>query len=247
MKWLTIITWLALCVPAWAATPASVKPSSVTPSSVTPSSVKLSYEVFSNGLKIGQIDEVYSRNKDRYTLTSTTTPLGLLAVFKPQKVFVRSSGLINKQGLRPLRFEYQREGDASRSVSAEFDWSAQQLTLINPAIRTPLKLPNGTQDRLSAMYQFMFLTLNKPSRLDFPMTNGSKLDDYHYASGSRQKIDTPAGQCDGLYLDSQAKPGETRTELWLSSQHYNLPCKMIITDGKGEKLTQILSSAKIVP
>ncbi len=233
MKFLTIIvTWLVLCVPAWAAPPASVK---------------ASYEVFSNGMKIGQIDEVYSHDKDRYTLTSTTTPLGLLAIFKPQKVFVRSSGLITKQGLRPLLFEYQREGDASKTVSAEFDWSAQQLTLINPALRTQFPLANGTQDRLSAMYQFMFLTLKSASKLDFAMTNGSKLDDYHYAAGTRQKIDTPAGQFDSLYLDSQAKPGENRTELWLATQRYNLACKMVVTDSKGEQLTQVLRSVKIVP
>jgi len=233
LKLLTIVfTWLALCVPAWGAPPASIK---------------ASYEIFSNGIKIGQIDEIYSSAKDHYTLKSTTTPLGLLAVFKPQKVFIRSSGLISKQGLRPLSFEYQREGDASKTVSAEFDWPKQQLTLTNPAQRIQLPLPNGTQDRLSAMYQFMFLTLKNTTTLNFPMTNGNKLDDYHYATGARQKLDTPAGQFNSIYLDSQAKPGENRTELWLATQHYNLPCKMVITDTRGEQLTQILSALKIVP
>ena len=233
MKFLTIIvTWLVLCVPAWAAPPASVN---------------ASYEVFSNGMKIAKIDEVYSHDKDRYTLTSTTTPLGLLAIFKPHKIFVRSSGLITKQGLRPLRYEYRREGDASKTVSAEFDWSSQQLTLVNPALQSRLPLPNGTQDRLSAMYQFMFMTLNNSSTLDFTMTNGSKLDEYHYAAGTRQQLDTPAGQFDSLYLDSQAKSGENRTELWLATQRYNLPCKMVITDSKGEQLTQVLRSVKTTP
>jgi len=233
LKFLTIvITWLALCVPAWAAPPASIK---------------ASYEIFSNGMKIGKIDEIFSRNKDRYTLSSTTTPLGLLAIFKPQKVFISSSGLINAQGLRPLRFEYQREGDASKTVSAEFDWPKQQLTLINPALRSTITLPEGTQDRLSAMYQFMFLTLKNTATVSFPMTNGSKLDDYHYATGALQKLDTPAGQFNSLYLDSQAKPGEHRTELWLATQRYNLPCKVVITDGKGEQLTQVLNVLKIVP
>lgn len=233
MKFLTIvITWLALCVPAWASPHASIK---------------ASYEIFSNGLKIGKIDEVFTRNKDRYTLNSTTTPLGLLAVFKPQKVFISSNGLINTQGLRPLRFEYQREGDASKTVSAEFDWKKHQLTLINPVQHNTIVLPEYTQDRLSAMYQFMFLTLKNNATVSFPMTNGSKLDDYHYATGVVQKLDTPAGQFNSLYLDSQAKPGEHRTELWLATKHYNLPCKIVITDTKGEQLTQILSALKIVP
>jgi len=233
MKWLTIIvTWLALCVPALAAPPASVH---------------ASYEVFSNGLKIGQVDEVYRRDQDHYTLTSTTTPLGLLAVFKPQKVFTSSDGVITGQGLRPLHYEYRREGDADKSVSAELDWTMLQLTLTTATQRTQLPLPDGTQDRLSAMYQFMFLTLKNTATLDFAMTNGSKLDNYHYAIGDTQQLDTPAGQFNCRYLDSQAKPGEHRTELWLASQHHNLTCKMIVTDPKGEQFTQVLSGLKIVP
>ncbi len=233
MKWLTIlVTWLALCVPAWAAPPASIK---------------ASYEIFSNGLKIGRVDEVYSRDKDRYTLTSTTTPLGLLAIFKPQKAFASSKGLITEHGLRPQHYEYQHEGDAGKSVSAELDWSTRQLTLTNSTQLTQQPLPDGTQDRLSAMYQFMFLTLKNAATLDFPMTNGSKLDNYHYAIGDTQKLDTPAGQFDCRYLDSQAKPGEHRTELWLATRHHNLPCKMIITDPQGEQFTQVLSGVEIVP
>ena len=232
MKWFSqIAAWLVLCAPAYAAVPGGVQ---------------ASYEVFSSGMKIGQIDETYTRNNDHYTLTSTTTPLGLLAVFKPEKVFLSSSGLITKQGLRPQHFNHKRGVDASKEISAEFDWATQQLTLIHQAQRAQLALPEGTQDRLSAMYQFMFLRLENVATLDFPMTNGNKLDSYHYAIGARQKIDTPAGKFDSRYLDSQGKPGESRTEIWLETQH-NLPCKMIITDASGDQFMQILSGLKIIP
>jgi hypothetical protein len=121
-----------------------------------------------------------------------------------------------------------------------------QLTLIHQTQKTLLALPEGTQDRLSAMYQFMFLHLDNADSLDFMMTDGNKLDSYHYAIGSRQKLDTAAGSCDSLYLDSQAKPGESRTEIWLSTQN-KLPCKMIITDARGEQILQLLSDMHITP
>ena len=196
MKLLTFfLAALLLCAPVYAA---------------PPTGVQASYEVFSGGLKVGQMNEIYRRNGDHYTLTSTTTPVGLLAMFKPEKIFFTSSGLITKQGLRPLNFEDKREGNPARSSQAEFDWATQQLTLIRQSQRTPLALPEGTQDRLSAMYQFMFL--KNDSTLDFSMTNGNKLDTYHYAAGAQQKVDTPAGQFDSLYLDSQPKEGERRPE-----------------------------------
>jgi hypothetical protein len=225
-----MLAWL--CFPAWA-----------TP----PGSITATYEVLSHGTKIGQIEEIYQRDQDQYTLTSTTTPLGILAWFKPQKVYISSSGLIDQQGLRPLHFVQTREGDESKTVKAEFNWPDQQLTLSNTAQSVTLALPPDTQDRLSAMYQFMFLALEHRASLDFAMTNGTKLDHYHYAIGRREKLLTPAGKFSSLYLDSQAKPGENRTEIWLATQHHNLPCKMIITDAQGEQITQVLSQLKITP
>lgn len=212
-----------------------------------PGSVLAVYDVYKGGLKVGQIEETYRRDKDGYTLTSTTTPVGLLAVFKPEKIFIDSSGLIGKQGLQPQLFNHRRERDDSKASRAEFDWNAKQLTLIHQEQRTVVALPDGTQDRLSAMYQFMFLTLRAPSSLDFPMTNGSKLDNYHYAITRGQKLKTPAGEFNTLYLDSQAKPGESRTEIWLSMHRNNLPCKMIVTDASGDQLTQVLSKLDTKP
>lgn len=212
-----------------------------------PGSVQASYDIYKGGMKVGQIEEVYKRVKDSYTLSSTTTPVGLLAMFKPEKVFIDSSGLIGTQGLKPLRFNHRRERDESKESRAEFDWEAKQLTLIHQTQRTVVALLNGTQDRLSAMYQFMFIPLQSAVTLDFPMTNGYKLDSYHYAITSSQKLKTPAGEFNTLYLDSRAKAGENRTEIWLATQHNNLPCKMIITDADGGQLIQVLSKLDIKP
>ncbi|MDD2914024.1 MAG: DUF3108 domain-containing protein [Gallionella sp.] len=212
-----------------------------------PGSVQAVYDVYKGSLKVGQIEENYKRDKDSYTLTSITTPVGLLAVFKPEKIFIDSSGLVGKQGLQPQLFNHRRERDDSKASRAEFDWNAGQLILIHQEQHTAVTLPDGTQDRLSAMYQFMFLPLRSPSSLDFPMTNGNKLDSYHYAITRGQKLKTPAGEFNTLYLDSQAKPGESRTEIWLSMQRNNLPCKMIVTDANGDQLTQVLSKLDIKP
>jgi hypothetical protein len=212
-----------------------------------PASVEATYDIYKDGMKVGQLVETYTRSVDRYSLSSTTTPLGLLAMFKPEKIFISSSGQVDKHGLRPERFSHRRERNENKDSAAEFNWEKQQLTLLHQAQRTLLELPDGTQDRLSAMYQFMFLPLQDATTLDFAMTNGSKLDHYHYAITRGQKLRTPAGEFMAMYLDNQAKPGENRTEIWLAEQHHNLPCKMIVTDADGEQLTQILSTLTIKP
>ncbi|HCI14076.1 MAG TPA: hypothetical protein DFK12_08975, partial [Gallionellaceae bacterium] len=60
-----------------------------------------------------EIKENYTRDKDRYTLSSVWTPVGLLAILKPEKIFIESSGLIGKQGLQPLFLNHRREIDES--------------------------------------------------------------------------------------------------------------------------------------
>lgn len=220
-----LAVWLLLCI----SFPASAAP---------PSSIQASYDIYMDGMLIGRLDERYARDQNRYTLTSTTTPLGLLAVFKPEKIIVHSEGLVDQRGLRPLHFSHQRGQDESR---AEFDWQQGHLTLPLPVPGDVHKLQEGTQDRLSAMYQFMFLSLKDAKNLDFPMTNGRKLDSYHYAISAGTPLETPAGKFDTLYLDSQAKPGESRTEIWLAAQQHYLPGKMIITEAGGNRITQILN------
>lgn len=232
MKWfLPILAWLVLSVaaPAHAA---------------APNSVQVTYDIYKDSIRIGVIEETYTRDKDRYTLSSTTKPVGIFAVFKPEKVFVNSNGLVGKQGLKPLHFDHKREQDTSKDSSAEFDWEKGELTQIHQDQRDVVALPEGTQDRLSAMYQFMFLP-SSARTVDFPMTNGVRLNNYHYAVSRGEKLKTPAGEFTTLYLDDQAKAGERHNEIWLATQRYNLPCKMVITEANGDQLTQVLSKLQI--
>ncbi|WP_435627287.1 DUF3108 domain-containing protein [Candidatus Ferrigenium straubiae] len=232
-SYLQALAWLMLCT----ATTALAAP---------PDSVQATYDVSKSGLQV-EVKETYTRDRDRYTLSSVWTPVGLLAILKPEKILIDSSGLIGKQGLQPLLLNHRRELDESKNSRAEFDWNSKRLALITPGQRKVVALPDGTQDRLSAMYQFMFLPLQDADTLDFSMTNGSKLDHYHYVITRDQTTRVPAGEFRTLYLDSQAKPGESRTEIWLATQYHNLPCKIIITEANGDQFTQVLSKLTLKP
>ena len=212
-----------------------------------PSKVSASYEIYKGGIKIGQVEEVFARENDRYTITSTTRAVGVLAIFKPGKIVYSSSGLVGADGLRPLKFSDLREGEGSKDRRAEFDWKTKQLTLIQPAQRTVVPLPDGTQDRLSAMYQFMFLPLGKSDALNFNMTNGGKLDMYKYRITPDQSVTIQLGTFKALYVASVPEAGVNRTELWLAVEHANFPYKLVITDKDGGQLLQVLSKFDFVP
>ena len=212
-----------------------------------PNRIQATYHILKAGLKIAQVEEVFTHDKDRYTLTSTTSATGLLALFRPEKIIAHSRGLINKQGLQPEQFDHKR-GDDSKDIRAQFNWKNRKLALfLANKQHQNIKLPENTQDRLSAMYQFMFLPLKIGGNLSFYMSNGKKLDDYIYSIERNQKLSTPFGKLDTLYLDSQSKVGETRTQIWLATKYRNLPAKMIVTDDDGDELTQVLSNIIITP
>jgi hypothetical protein len=171
----------------------------------------------------------------------------LLAIFKPGKIVINSSGSVGSKGLQPLRFSDQREQDEGRNRTVEFDWNARQLALINHDKRSVLPLPDGTQDRLSAMYQFMFLSLAKTNSLSFNMTNGGKLDIYNYRITPEQSVTVPLGTFKALYVASVPEPKSNRTEIWLATEHANFPYKMVITDPDGDQLSQVLTKFDLVP
>jgi len=214
----------------------------------TPDSIQASYDIYKGGIKIGQVDEAFAIGKDnRYTIVSTTRATGLLAIFRPGKIVLRSSGLIGAHGLKPLNFSDLREGDDGKNRSAEFDWNTMQLTLIQQKRRTVVPLPDDTQDRLSAMYQFMFLSLAKTDTLNFHMTNGGKLDIYNYLITHDQSVTVPLGTYKALYVASVPEAGVNRTEIWLAAEHSNFPYKMVITDPDGGQLSQELTKFTSIP
>lgn len=213
-----------------------------------PTGVQATYEIYKGGIQIGQIDETFSIDKDQhYTITSTTRATGLLAIFRPGKIIISSSGMVGARGLKPLKFSDLREGDEGRNRTAVFDWNAKQLSMIEQKRRSVVPLPDGTQDRLSAMYQFMFLSLAKTDTLSFHMTNGGKLDIYNYRITHDQNVTVPLGTYQALYVASVPEAGVNRTEIWLAGKDFNFPYKMVITDPDGGQLTQALTKITTVP
>ena len=217
------------------------------PAQAAPSRLEAQYDIFKSGLKIATMHETFTRDKGQYRIESITKPFGLFALLKHETIRVISAGTVTAQGLRPQTFDYTREHDTDRNAHADFDWQAGKVTLTDRAGTRSLPLHKDTQDRLSTMYQFMFLKLDHSVELKFDMTNGSKVDDYRYLITPGRHVTVPLGSFRTLYLASPARASGGRTEIWLAGKLDNLPCKMVITEGNGDKLTQTLTQLKLVP
>lgn len=197
------------------------------------------YDVLKGNIKVATMTETFTRTQDSYHIESVTQAVGLLAMFKPEVIHVTSEGTLTAKGLRPATYIQERKLDTGRNTRADFDWKSKLITLTDRAGKRTLPLPAGTQDRLSAMYQFMFTSLQKASELSFNMTNGSKVDDYSYHITPDQSMTVPLGTFKALYVANPLQNGN-QTEIWLATEHNNFPYKMTITD-KGDQFTQVLT------
>lgn len=214
----------------------------------SPSRIHAKYDVLKGDIKLATITETYTRTPHGYHIESVSRAVGLLAVFKPETITVTSAGMLTEQGLRPLTFTQKRKLDADRNTRADFDWDAHLLTLIDRAGTRTVPLDTATQDRLSAMYQFIFSELSTLPLFNLKITNGSKVEDYSYHITPNQSVKVPLGTFKATYLITAQQVGEkNKTEIWLAVEHANFPYKMTITDGDGSALTQVLTQFNFEP
>jgi len=211
-----------------------------------PQSISASYNVYRNGLHVGVMNETFEARGDEYRIVSDSQAVGLLALFLRQPVRFISTGRLTPSGLQPLNFEGKRGDDDPRRVRGEFDWQASQLTIEHGGQTEKLPLPQGAQDRLSIMYQLMFLAPEKQQRMEIAMTNGRKLGHYQYTIQPGVEIDTPLGRLTTLHVVRQHKSDENDTEIWLSPQHRFLPVKVLLEED-GTRYEQIVFKLDIKP
>ncbi len=206
-----------------------------------PSLVKAHYEVHRDGLHVATVNETFEHRGTTYSIVSESNPAGLLALFIRTRIKVTSHGNVTPGGLRPAQLEYGRLDDASKNVSARFDWKTDQLFMSFDGRNETVALPKDTQDRLSLMYQFMFLPAEKLGNLAFHMTNGRKVEAYRYQLAGSEALNTPLGKLNTVHLVKQRESGDNAVEVWLAPEHHHLPVKVLIVENDGSKYEQTIT------
>lgn len=211
-----------------------------------PMRIDATYDVTTKGVKIAMITERFTRSGDHYRIESVSKPVGLLALFKPDTLHVISEGDITPQGLRPQSFVYKRSQETLKNTAADFDWRQSTLMLSDRYGQRFEPLPADTQDRLSVQYQFRYVpSLRERKALVMHITNGSKIDTRHYLVHPKQMLTVPLGTLETIYLSTPPQNTAWKTEIWLSVENGNFPCKIVLTEDNGEKLSQVLTALSI--
>lgn len=211
-----------------------------------PVHINASYDVVTKGIKIAMITEKFTRTGDHYRIESFTKPVGLLALFRPDTILVVSEGDIVAQGLRPRHYAYTRSQETIKNTEATFDWEQSTVLLNDRYGQRYEPLPADTQDRLSVQYQFRYLPfLRDRKEVSMHIVNGSKIDTRQYQIHPKQMLTVPLGTLETLYLSTPPEGTAWKTEIWLSVENGNFPCKIVLTEDNGDQLSQILTALSI--
>ena len=212
------------------------------------SRIQANYDVIGFGMTLASITEIFTRTDGNYKIESVTKAVGMLARFKPETVRISSQGKVTPQGLRPQSFSMTREIDTNKNASAKFNWEKNIVTQTDYKGVNDLPLPPATQDRLSVLYSMPIQAKSDQTEYKFSITDGNNLDAYSFSiSPNEREITVPLGTLKTRYVTSTPVGEEVKYEIWMATEYDNFPCKVIVTDSNGGKLTQVLTGLTISP
>lgn len=235
----TITRCFVILLSSFAAQPLFAEPAS---------RIQANYDVIGFGMTLANITEIFTRTDGNYKIESVTKAVGMLARFKPETVRISSQGKVTPQGLRPLSFSMTREIDTNKNASAKFNWEKNIVTQTDYKGVNDLPLPPATQDRLSVLYSMPIQAKSDQTEYKFSITDGNNLDAYSFSiSPNEREITVPLGTLKTRYVTSTPVGEEVKYEIWMATEYDNFPCKVIVTDSNGGKLTQVLTGLTISP
>jgi hypothetical protein len=194
-----------------------------------------------DGGTVGTAHISYKQRPDgTYTLSNVAEAKGLMSLFLSGQLVQTSAGKVTTSGLQPAQYVYQFGDKADKTQRATFDWQAGKVTLENSKRAVSVALPDGTQDLLSFMFQFMF---EPPlDEMQLWITNGKKLRSYAYSFEGEDQLLTKIGNLRTMHIGRSTGDGDEKTELWLAVDFHYLPVKIRQTEKDGSVIEQIVTS-----
>lgn len=210
----------------------------------TPSRIKIKYAVITDigEGEINEVMEITHTDGHIYKINSEAKATGIFRFIEPNSIMRSTEGIVTGQGLRPVR-AYEKRGKKKPSI-AEFDWNNHVITLQHKGQQVKERLPEGTLDRLSLSYNFIFTPIPK-YYVEYYVTNGNNLRLSRYIV-TREVINTPIGEMETVVLTRQEdKNSKLERKLWLAPSNHMLPVRIVSVEENGRKIEKMVTGVSI--
>ena len=196
-----------------------------------PSQMSVVYDLYRNGIRLGQVNDTFTRSGSRYTLVSETRATGPLKMLWPGNIRLESTGVVTAQGLRPLQFQHARSDAPNKLATARLDWQQHSIAYQYMGRSWQVDgLQDGAQDQLSQVYQFMFVR-RLPGDYSVQVVGGRSANDFHYVRSDGGAIETPLGAIATQRFERiTQKPDEKAISVWVAPARNNLPVQIRVSE-----------------
>lgn len=210
-----------------------------------PSRIEINYAVTTD-IGEGEINEImeikHTDGGHSYSIHSEAQATGIFKLLEPNRIIRHSEGVITQRGLRPTR-AYEKRGKKEPSL-AVFDWENHTITLKHKKQQIQEKLPEGTLDRLSLSYNFMFAPLPK-YHIECYLANGHSLVLSSYTI-TEETLNTPIGKMKTVVLTRQEdENSKLKRRVWLALNNHMLPVRIVSVEENGREIDKIVSGINI--
>jgi len=173
---------------------------------------------------------------NHYQLKWLTQASGFAALLLPD-LLQTSEGTLTKTGLQPTSYLYQFGNKADKTRTANFDWQNKKLTMQTSKATQTEDLPEGAQDLLSFMYQFMYVAPLQAMQIH--IATGKKLANYDYSFEGEENINTSFGELKTIHIRHSGNDEDEKTELWLAIDYQYVPVKIRKIEKNGKVIEMV--------
>ena len=194
------------------------------------------YKLDKDNLTIARIVETVSQDAQTFKILSTIQATGIATLFQKSPIERKSVGVKTKNGPHTQRYE---EIKNNKSSVAQWNAETQRYTFEPPDPHDSLPATEPVLDRLSLAYVFS-LGKSLTSELDVVVTNGKRLDQYHYRKTETVTLSTPLGKIETIHFVRQIVGDDNQVEFWVAPSFSYLPIRIRVQDGKNGVLDQTI-------
>ena len=210
---------VALAVPA--TTVAAPEPPKF-PVEGLPSRLSITYSLTS-ALADGRAVYEWSRDAERYEITSEAEAVGFFALFLEGRIRQESNGTVTEEGLRPERFVEHRPNVDDEGL--EFDWSEKQVTFKGGSSKRTEPITGNSVDWLSMIFQLAHVP-PAGETFDLQVFTQRRFYKFQLKILAVEEIEIPLGKVRALHLRHENPEDQEVVDVWLGVDQHNLPVKL---------------------
>ena len=165
----------------------------------------------------------WSRDGERYEITSEAEAVGFFAVFLEGRIRQEARGTVTGEGLRPERFVEHRPNADDEGV--EFDWAGKQVTFQRGSSKRTESITGNSVDWLSMIFQLAHVPPSGET-FDLQVFTQRRFYKFQLKILGVEAIEIPLGKVRALHLRHENPEDQEVVDVWLGVDLHNLPVKL---------------------